>query len=112
MAVKLITQGVLIADGSEQIVAEMLNAGNFAGYISLANMLFGDTVIIRQYMVALTIFEMYALETYNNVQAIPMIYITPKEVFSGMRVTLEQTAGIKTFRYLFLADIDSRTVWV
>jgi hypothetical protein len=100
-------KGTLVADGSEQVVMEISEAARVSGYISLANMEAGDTVIIMQYVRLLNgEYKRYASETYTGVQENPIVYITPKELASGMKVTLQQTSGTyKTFDYLFIKEV-------
>jgi hypothetical protein len=107
-------KGTLIADGSEQVVVEASGSVRVSGYISLANMEEDDTVIIRQYMKLLNgEYERYASETYTGVQENPVIYITPKELASAIKVTLQQTGGTyKTFDYLFIKMPVSAPVYV
>jgi hypothetical protein len=100
-------KGTLVADGSEQVVMEISEAARVSGYISLANMEAGDTVIIMQYVRLLNgEYKRYAAETYMGAQENPIVYITPKELASGMKVTLQQTSGTyKTFDYLFIKEV-------
>lgn len=98
--------GTLTANGTEQMVTEIIEPSRFSGYISLAKMETGDTIVIRQYVRLLNgAYERYASETYSGVQDNPVLYFTPKEIASALRITLQQTAGtFKTFDYLFLKE--------
>jgi hypothetical protein len=100
-------KGTLVADGSEQVVMEVSGSVRVSGYISLANMETGDTVVIRQYMKLLNgEYKRYASETYTGAQENPIVYITPKELASAIKVTLQQTSGTyKTFDYLFIKEV-------
>jgi predicted butyrate kinase (DUF1464 family) len=99
--------GTLIADGTEQIVSEISEPTKFSGYISLAQMQAGDTVIIRQYAMMFAVYELYATETYVGAQPEPLVYVTPKEITSSLRVTLEQVAGVlRTFDYKFMKEVE------
>jgi hypothetical protein len=100
-------KGTLVANGSEQVVVEVSGPARVSGYISLANMEEGDTVIIRQYVKLLDgEYKRYASEPYTGVQENPIIYITPKELASAIKVTLQQTSGTyKTFDYLFIKEV-------
>jgi hypothetical protein len=100
-------KGTLVADSSEQVVMEISGSVRVSGYISLANMEAGDTVIIRQYVKLLNgEYERYASETYTGAQGNPIVYITPKELASAIKVTLQQTSGTyKTFDYLFIKEV-------
>jgi hypothetical protein len=100
-------KGTIVADGSEQVVMEVSGSVRVSGYISLANMEAGDTVIIKQYMKLLNgEYKRYASETYTGAQENPIVYITPKELASAIKVTLQQTSGTyKTFDYLFIKEV-------
>jgi hypothetical protein len=100
-------KGTLIADGSEQVVMEISGSARVSGYISLANMEAGDTVVIRQYLKLLNgEYKRYATEPYTGVQENPIVYITPKELASATKVTIQQTSGTyKTFDYLFINEV-------
>jgi len=100
-------KGTLVADGSEQVVMEISGSVRVSGYISLANMEAGDTVVIRQYIRLLNgEYKQYASETYTGAQENPIVYITPKELASAIKVTLQQTSGTyKTFDYLFIKEV-------
>jgi hypothetical protein len=97
--------GVLTADGSEQVVMEISEPARVSGYINLANMDAGDTVVIKQYVKLTEEYKRYASETYTGVQENPILYITPKELASAIKVTIQQTSGAyKTFEYLFIKE--------
>ena len=99
-------EGTLTADGTEQVVSEISEVSRFSGYVSLAKMQAGDSVVIRQYTKLFATWEKYGEVTYSNAQAEPVIYFTPKEIASAIRVTLEQTAGpSRTFDYKFIKEV-------
>jgi hypothetical protein len=106
---KPFAKGTLVADGSEQVVMEISEAARVSGYISLANMEVGDTVVIRQYVKLLNgEYRRYAAEAYTGVQENPIVYITPKELASAIKLTLQQTSGTyKTFKYLFIKEAEA-----
>lgn len=105
LGLKEIARGTLVADGTEQLVVEVVNAlTSITGYVDLQEMEDGDRVIIRQYIAIKPsgTQKRYAEETYLDAQANPLIYITQKEVKHGMMVTLEQAAGVlRGFDYAF-----------
>lgn len=105
MAFKPQAEGVLAADGSEQIVAELTEAARLSGYISLSNMEAGDTVTLRQYVRLSDTWGKHAEENYSGPQNLPIIYFTSKEIASGLKVTLQQTAGLRTFPYKFVKEV-------
>lgn len=101
-------RGNLIADGTEQTLLEFVDVGAVTGYVSLKEMLGGDTVIIRQYMRIEEggSYEPYASETFTGFQANPTLYFTRKETDLGIKITLEQTAGVfKHFINDFLREV-------
>jgi hypothetical protein len=67
----------------------------------------GDTVVIRLYVKLLNgEYRRYATQAYTGVQEDPIVYITPKELASAIKVTLQQTSGTyKTFEYLFINEV-------
>lgn len=87
-------KGNLAADGTEQTLVEYKGVGRVSGYVSLGAMQAGDEVRIRQHMLVNEVFEKYADEKYSDEQDTPVIYITPKETDKGLKVTLQQTAGV------------------
>ena len=101
--------GSLLADGAEQTVLEFSEVGRVMGYIDLWNMQEGDQVIIRQYMRVVEggEYRLYAQEIYANVQAVPVVYVTPKETDFGIAITLQQTSApvsFKSFDYNLLGE--------
>ncbi len=96
MGFRSIKKGNIVADGSEQTVLETELIGRVSGYLDLAEMEAGDVITIRQYLTVDGTYRKYHTESYSGVQADPMVYMTPKEVASKLKLTLEQTAG--TFR--------------
>ncbi len=96
MGFRSIAEGSILADGSEQTILEVTQSGRFAGYVSLREMQAGDTVYLSQYVKIDGTYDRYRREPYQDVQTDPAIYITPKEVVTGMKITIQQTVG--TFR--------------
>lgn len=105
MGFRSIAEGSILADGSEQTILEVTQSGRFSGYVSLAELKTGDIVRLRQYVEIIGVYAKYWDQQYSGVQNDPAIYITPKEVASKMRVTLEQTAGVfRQFGYNFIVE--------
>jgi hypothetical protein len=94
MGFRSIAEETVLADGTEQIVLEVDKSGRFSGYIDLSEMQAGDTLRIRQYVAINGAYKRYATEQYSGAQSDPVVYITPKEVATRMKVTMEQTAGV------------------
>jgi len=88
-------RGTITADGSEQTIIEYVG-GRLSLYIDLSNMGAGDTITVRQYMRVKPTgtYAKYWEEEYKDAQPNPIIYVVPKETFVGIKVTLQQTAGV------------------
>lgn len=84
-------------DGMEQTLVEQPGGSpsQVSGYVDLANLADGDTVIMRLYakVKADGPWRCYIEETYSGVQALPLIYVTKKPENHGIKVTIQQTAG-------------------
>lgn len=107
MSLKEEATGTLTADGSEQTIIERSLLMKFSGYIDLSNMVAGDTVVIRQYMQVKPggNYRRYEEGSYTGVQDPPLIYVTPKVTDYGVRITLQQIAGIfRDFDYTFIRE--------
>ena len=88
--------GTLTADGTEQIVRDYTGTGRLHAYVDLTNMAAGDTTVIRQFMKvkAAGAYIKYAEETYSGAQTLPMLHVILKPGKNGVKVTLQQTAGV------------------
>lgn len=102
MAVSVVAEGSLVADGSEQSIHDTTDPGTFTPVIDLAPMQLGDTVRVRVYSRARTggakriMFE----QTLSNAQTEPILISAPIGAAHGFELTLEQTAGtFRTFPY-------------
>jgi len=103
-----LTNGTLTADGTEQDFFVYDELGKVTGYINLSQMEFGDEIVIRQYFRIRNggPWGIYSQDTYSNIQATPTCYVDTKECHFGVRVTLEQTAGVyKNFEYDFVLEM-------
>lgn len=97
-----------LMDGSEMSILDITNntTSMLSGYIDLSNMLVGDIVIIRMYARIFGVWRLYHDETYSGVQTLPLIYITPKPKSEGVRVSIQQTAGLyKMISYEFYEEL-------
>ena len=113
MAFETHAEGTVTADGTEQAVMEITEAVRLSGYISLSNLQAGDTVVLRQYTKLFDTWEKYGEENYSGAQTIPIIYFTPKEIASSLRVTLQQTVGtMRNFQYKFIKEKASLDVTI
>ena len=105
MGFETFAEGTVTANGSEQTLAELTEAVRVSGYISLSQLQAGDTVVLRQYTKLFATWEKYNEESYSGAQANPVIYFTPKEIASSLKVTLQQTAGVlRAFSYKFIKE--------
>ena len=100
--------GTLTADGSEQTVVERTAIGTLEGHIDLFNMQAGDTVVIKEYIMLKTggTYRLYDSATYSNAQAKPNIHVVKLPAKYGVKVTLQQTAGVnRTYDYNFFREV-------
>jgi len=88
--------GTLKADGTEQTVIEVTMLGTLEGWIDLANMQAGDSVTIRLYVRLKSggTYRLYDSAIYTDAQSKPALHIVKLPTRYGIRVTLEQTAGV------------------
>lgn len=85
-------------DGTEQILFESTEIGEYAGYIFLHEMVSGDIVIIKAYIKNVEN-EVYGLRdsaTFEGAQGAPCVGVHPTIGKVGLKITAQQTAG--TFR--------------
>jgi len=105
--VEMVAHGTLIADGTEQEVAELLSATpvKFYGWISLGEMDMGDQVTIRTYAKdEAGVYQGHAVELYADVLEQPMLNLTMK-IDNAYRITLQQTGGTyRSIDYRFFKE--------
>jgi len=102
---KVIGEGTLTADGTEQTVIEYVGTAMIQGYIDLQNLSDGDVVRFRIYVRIKEDgdYKLYADDTYSGVQPQPALYFVPRLSGYAFRVTLQQTAGVyRSFDYVFV----------
>jgi len=102
---RVISEGYVISNGSEQTVMESSEAGVYEGYIDLSTMASEDVVVLRRY-VRLEEggeFKLHSSSMYSGSQEEPIIRFTPITVKYGIKITFQQTSGTlgKLFRYQF-----------
>lgn len=87
--------GKTTLDGTEQILFENSELGEYSGYVFLDDMQAGDTLKVRLYLkdVEDTIYKKYIEETYSGVLSCPVARITPIIGKVGIKITAQQTAG-------------------
>jgi hypothetical protein len=106
MKLEPFAEGILVADGMEQLVVENPVLSILTGYLGLGNLQAGDTVIIRQYVKLDGTYGLYASETYSGIQTEPTLHFTGRPSMDKIKLTLEQTAGVmKSFAYQFIREV-------
>jgi hypothetical protein len=102
-------EATLVLDGTEQTLYEF-PAGSKAVielYVDLTPMQAGDTITVKEYMINQSsgAYVEYGSETYSGVQTIKMLHITPKPSTHGLKVTMQQTAGVmRTIPYQYFVE--------
>lgn len=105
MGIKLINQGILTADGTEQTILTGTGPGRFSGYIDLSNLAGVDTLRVKQYIFIGGTYKTYHTEDYAGIQPDPILYVTPKESINGVKITIQQIAGVfRNFSYTFIVE--------
>jgi len=104
----VLKEGVLTADGTEQIIVEASGILNLEGYVDLSEMVEGDRVVLRRYVKIQEgdEYKLHASDTYSGVQAEPLVRFPFIAGYYGIKVTLQQTAGTyKNFPYQFFKEV-------
>lgn len=105
---KIISEGVVTANSTEQILLEYYGLAVISGYIDLSAMDEEDEIVIRAYVMIEKKgdFKLYRAETFAGRQTEPALYIMPRLTGYGFKITLQQTKGsYKTFRYIFARGV-------
>jgi len=100
--------GTLTADGTEQDVVELTELGTLEGWIDLSNMQAGDSVTIREYVRLKSggTYRLYDSATYTGAQTKPALHVVKLPTRYGLKVTLEQTAGVnRDYDYNFFRRV-------
>ena len=81
--------------GTEHTLYNPTTSKYFTGYIDLTNMVAGDTVEIRVYLIvkASGAYIQYYVATYSDAQTNDLVYIPALPSDIGYKLTLKQTAG-------------------
>jgi len=88
--------GSLPMDGTEQNLFSLTTQKFLGGYVDLAPMLAGDTIIIREYHTIKSggAYIQANVQTYSGAQATKALKEFPmKPNFHGYRISLQQTVG-------------------
>jgi hypothetical protein len=88
------TNGTTTADGTEQTLWDVTSDDHFSGAIFTHNMLSGDTLEIRQYILDInaSTMRLYAINTLSGAQTATAFYL-PFLATKEHKVTIKQTAG-------------------
>ncbi len=100
-----VAQGLTAADGTEQTVLEILQQGQYSGYIDLTELEPGDTLRVKEYIFINGSYKRYKTQDYSGPQSDPVLYIQPKSVSQGVMVSIQQIARIhRSFYVLFSVE--------
>lgn len=105
---RILKEGEITADGSEQTILEIHELATVYGWIDLSEMVANDVVTIKYYVRTEEYgeFRKYAEETYRDVQDNPMVRFPPVVSRYGIKITLQQTSGeFKSFKYQFFKGV-------
>lgn len=108
LLLKVIAEGSITANGTEQTLLEYHGLAIISGYIDLSSMDLEDTVIIKAYvkMEKGGDWVLYRPETFVGKQTEPALYIMPRLSAYAFKITIQQTTGtFKTFKYLFIKGV-------
>lgn len=108
LLLKILAEGSITADGSEQTILEYHGLAMISGYIDLSSMDEDDEVVVRAYTIIERggEFKLYSSKPFTGRQAEPALYVLPRLSAYGFKVTIQQTKGShKTFKYLFVKGV-------
>ena len=82
-------------DGSEQVLFESTELGEYSGWIFLDKLETGDTIVIRVYVkdVEDGTYKLWLQDSYSGVLTCPALHVEPTIGKVGIKVTAQQTAG-------------------
>jgi len=106
MKIVPLAEGVLIADGNEQVVVEATDgAGILSGFISMTKMEPGDTMVVRAYAWINYHYALYAQNTYSDTQIETALRFTGIRYKDKLKITLQQTTGpYRSYDYEFVRE--------
>jgi len=87
--------GSTTMDGTEQVIFESTELGEYSGYIFLDKMEDGDSITVRVYIKDVNddTYKKWLEDTYSDALATPVLRMEPIIGKVGIKVTLQQTAG-------------------
>ena len=87
--------GSTTMDGTEQVIFESTELGEYSGYIFLDKMESGDTIVVRVYIKDVNddTYKLWLEDSYSDALATPVLRMEPIIGKVGIKVTLQQTAG-------------------
>ncbi|MEM2568166.1 MAG: hypothetical protein QXH20_06845 [Candidatus Bathyarchaeia archaeon] len=108
LLLKVLAEGSVTADGSEQTILDYRGLAMISGYIDLSSMEEEDEIVVRVYTQIESggEFKLYRQETIIGKQIEPALYVLSRLSAYGFRVTVQQTKGsYKTFKYVFVKGV-------
>lgn len=105
---KIVGEGTITADGSEQELIEYVGLTTLTGYLDLSNMEDGDSVTVREYVKLRRDkdYTLYYSEAFTGKQPHPALHFLPRVTGYAFKITLQQVAGaFKSFDYIFIREV-------
>lgn len=87
--------GETLMDGTEQVLFESTEIGEYSGHIFLDKMVSGDTIVIRVWIKDVNddTYKKWLEDTYSGKIDCPALYLEHIIGKVGIKVTAQQTAG-------------------
>lgn len=107
LGVSPLASGSKVADGTEQdLIDEVFTEPTkVMGWINVSALDVDDVLLIREYVTSEGDEHPHATEQYSGAQSTSHCYFQPRVVVDGIRITIEQTAGVmRTFKYEFFKE--------
>jgi len=104
---RVLKKGNLVANNTEQLLAEFEDEGKVSGNLDLHEMMVGDKIVVRQYFKILSTsdYQKYAEEDYEGFQESPLVYFPEKMAETSIKITLQQTEGVyRRFQHSFTVE--------
>lgn len=95
---QVLAEGTILIEDTEDILVEAHSSNPFKimGYVNLCNLVSGDKIILKQYMIIKKGGEYGRYDTaqYEDEQENPLVYVESKETIYGIKFTVHQDTGI------------------
>jgi hypothetical protein len=87
--------GSTTLDGTEQVLFESTELGEYSGYVFLEKLVSGDTVVIRVYVKDVNddTYKKWLEDSYGGVVPCPALRMEPVIGKVGIKITAQQSAG-------------------